>query len=183
MLFSILIDFSASYASQSKERLIGETSIGPRVFSRMHLWKGEYQFPASTSSSGVLGQGYTWALSEFGAGASTGVWAAPGGLDQLCSTQSRNQRKSLSVPGGLGNAEHRKPAHNKGSWIAHGPSMWDTNKYSSLVSAQLGRALFCFLKECCQFLFGWWIFALFKKVGKKKRKKRKGDDCWFFSPT
>lgn len=153
-------------------------SIEPRVFSRMHLWKGEYQFPASTSSSGGLGQGYTWDLSEFGAGASTGVWAAPGGLDQLCSTGCRGDteqepEEKLKCAGGLGKAEHRKPAHIKGSWIAHGPSTWDTNKYSSLVSAQLGWALFCFLKECCQFLFGWWIFALFKKVGGKKEKREK----------
>lgn len=33
MLFSILIDFSAPYARQSKEQLIGETSVGTCEFS------------------------------------------------------------------------------------------------------------------------------------------------------
>lgn len=132
MLFSIVIDFSVSPASQSKERLTGETSVEPLSFSLgcvsgrvgvnsqpslavLEVWEKD----GLELCQRLIGAG-VWAACSWGVGSAvlyrgTGV------------TRNRRQRKSLSVPGGLGKTQCSKPVQIKGSWIAHGPSTWDTN--------------------------------------------------------
>lgn len=100
-------------------------------------------------------------LSEAGAGASPGARAAPGGLDQLRATRAqgdaeREQRKSMLVLFKCARGTREDTVQGcsdqgklSSTWAPH-----VRHKYSSLVSAQLGRALFSFRKECCQFVFG-----------------------------
>lgn len=174
MLFSLLIDFSVSYASQSKEWLICESSIEPVRFPWDAFLEGWVLI--SSLPSQVLGEGWARVLSEAGAGASPGAWAAPGGLDQLRATGAqgdaeREQRKSMLVLFKCARGTREDTVQGcsdqgklSSTWAPH-----VRHKYSSLVSAQLGRALFSFRKECCQFVFGWQMFVLFKKQkGKKK---------------
>lgn len=149
----------------------------------MRFWKGGCQFPAFACSSGGLGEGWAWALSEIDWGWSLsclllGGWISCTLPGHRGDTEQEAEKK-LKRAGGTREDTVQQARSDQGklncTWAQH-----VRHKYSSLVSAQLGRALFCFLKECCQFLFGWQIFALFKK--EKKKKKEKVVVVFFFSP-
>lgn len=84
MLFSIVIDFSVSPASQSKERLTGETSVKPLSFSL-----GCVSGRVGVNSQPSLAVLEVWEKDGLELCQSLGLESellAPGGLDQLYST-------------------------------------------------------------------------------------------------
>lgn len=175
MLFSILTDFSVSYARPSTEWLIEETSVEPVSFLSVVFLEGCVSICSLClqfwRSGGRIGLSYVkslWLEPLQGSEMLLGAWiscAPPGHRGDM----EREAERKLKRAAGTGEDTVQQACSDQGklncTWAQH-----VRHKYSSLVSAQLGWALFCFLKECCQFLFGWQIFALFKKGGQKIKK-------------
>lgn len=171
MLFSLLIDFSVSYASQSKEWLICKSSIEPVRFPWDAFLEGWVLI--SSLPSQVWGKDGHECYQRLGLEPAPEPELLPGAWISCVPPGHRGMRSGSRGEARLkcargtredtvqGCSDQGKPSS---TWAPH-----VRHKYSSLVSAQLGRALFSFRKECCQFVFGWQMFVLFKKQkGKKK---------------